>query len=393
MPVNPMHAHRKSLRLIPLALALALTACTSDELMLQNKVDYRSESDNLNKNPLEVPPDLSAPSATSTYGLNSRAQASAREIAARTPNTSGAQAVTPEVGGAYLERAGGQRWLVVKKPPEKVWNELREFWLGQGFLLTVDNPTSGVMETDWQENHANLPPDIMTSILNKVVARFVTTGEKDSFRTRIEPGREKGTTEIYISHRGMVEVLRDGSAELKFGGADAGDYSTMWTPRPNDPGLEAEMLALALQQLGYDKSDAKAIVNPAAPVVERARLDNAKGSKVLVVDDSFDRAWRRVGLAVERTGFVIYDRDRSQGNYLIRQAEIDIGKEQSSSWADSLAFWRSKDSKEKAKMPEYLLKVAAAGNGTQVSLAPQAGTAANADLEQKLLNALYLQLK
>ncbi|WP_051278962.1 outer membrane protein assembly factor BamC [Chitinilyticum aquatile] len=386
-----MRSHSKTLKLVPLAALLALTACSSDQMMLQSKVDYRSGSDSVNKNPLEVPPDLTSPAASSNYTL-SRSQNSAKDFA-KAAQASGPQKVMPDTPKAKLERAGAQRWLVVNKAPDKVWNDLREFWLAQGFLLTIDNPTIGAMETDWLENRANLPPDMVTKLLSKVAGRFLSTGEMDSYRTRIEPGREPGTTEIYLSHRGMVEVFRDGSTELKLGdsGTVQGETSTIWTPRPSDPVLEAQMLAMMLQQLGYDKDAAQVVVTQSKPQAEQAKV-NSDG-KTLYLADSFDRAWRRVGLAVERSGFVVYDRDRSQGSYLIRQAEIDIGKEESSSWTDSLAFWRSKKSTEKAKLPEYTLKLVQEGNGTRISLTPQEGTAPNAALEQKLLAALQAQLK
>lgn len=385
-----MRSHSKTLKLLPLAALLALAACSSEQMMLQTKVDYRSGSDSVNKNPLEVPPDLSSPAANSTYAIN-RGQSSAKDFAKT--QASGPQKVMPAAPNAKLERAGEQRWLVVNKAPDKIWNELREFWLAQGFLLTIDNPTIGVMETDWLENRASLPPDMVTKLLSKVAGRFLSTGEMDSYRTRIEPGREPGTTEIFLTHRGMVEVFRDGSTELKKGdsGTVQGDTATIWTPRPVDHQLEAQMLAMMLQQLGHDKETAQAVVTPAAPQVEKAKADS--DGKTLYLADTFDRAWRRVGLAVERSGFVVYDRDRSQGSYLIRQAELDIGKEEDTSWTSSLAFWRSKKTAEKAKLPEYTLKLVQEGTGTRVSLTPQPGTTANPALEQKLLTTLQAQLK
>jgi hypothetical protein len=36
------------------------------------------------------------------------------------------------------------------------------------------------------------------------------------------------------------------------------------------------------------------------------------------VDEGFDRAWRRVGLALDRAGFTVEDRDRTQGIYFVR---------------------------------------------------------------------------
>ncbi|MBE9608674.1 outer membrane protein assembly factor BamC [Chitinilyticum piscinae] len=390
-----MRSPSKALKLLPVAAAIALTACSSDQLMLQSKVDYRSGSDNINKNPLEVPPDLTTPAGNANYTL-SRSQTSAKDYV-RTSQASGPQQVMPDAPKAKLERAGAQRWLVVNKSPDKVWADLREFWIGQGFLLATDNPTLGVMETDWLENRANLPPDFLTKLLNKVAGRFLSTGEMDSYRTRVEPGREPGTTEVYITHHGLVEVFRDGSTEMK-GGGDSnvqGETSTIWTPRPADPDLEAQMLALALQQLGYDKDAAqKVVVNGDAAAKAREPQARVDSNGTLLLADTFDRAWRRVGLAVERSGFVVYDRNRAEGSYLIRQAELDIGKEkESSNWMSSLAFWKSTKQDTKTPPPEYTMTLTQEGSGTRVKLKPNAGTPANPALEQKLLTALQMQLK
>jgi outer membrane protein assembly factor BamC len=38
------------------------------------------------------------------------------------------------------------------------------------------------------------------------------------------------------------------------------------------------------------------------------------------IKDGFDRAWRRVGVAIDRTGFTVEDRDRAQGVFFVRYA-------------------------------------------------------------------------
>ncbi len=51
----------------------------------------------------------------------------------------------------------------------------------------------------------------------------------------------------------------------------------------------------------------------------------ATACRQLVVDDPFDRAWRRVGLALDRSGFTVVDRDRSTGIYFVRFSDPDAG--------------------------------------------------------------------
>ncbi|MDR3413668.1 MAG: outer membrane protein assembly factor BamC [Formivibrio sp.] len=375
----------KALRLVPIALALLVAGCTTDELLLQRRVDYRSGSDNLSKNPLEVPPDLTSPSNNPAFNMPNRAVLA-------TASSPVASQVLPDNAKAKLVSAGGQRWLVVHGKPEKLWGEIREFWIANGFILTVDNAASGIMETDWLENRAKLPQDTLTRMLNKISSRFASTGELDKFRTRLERGSEPDTTEIFISHQGMTEAYRnDGSTQTRNQDAVA---DTIWVPRPNDPELEAEMDALLLQHFGMDQQTAQGITK--APVEELTKADLVtlpSGGKAINIVDSYDRAWRRTGLALERIGFVISDRDRTQGTYYVRRAETDIGKEENTSFMSKLAFWRKSEAQKKveAQQQEYIVQLKQQTNQTVLTLQPKGK--ADAALEQQLMDGLLKQLK
>lgn len=372
-------------RLLFVLLTAALAACSSDGTLLQSKVDYRSGSDNLSKNNLEVPPDLTAPASSNVYVLPGKAApavpvAKAQDTAAETTTTA---APTQK---ARLVEAGGQRWLVVQGEPSRIWPEIREFWLDNGFLLTTDNPSIGIMETDWQENRAKLPQDWVTRMLSKVANSVLSTGEIDKFRTRIEAGSAPGTTEIYISHRGKEEVYADGSKELGNGNDVIG--KTVWTNRPSDPELEAEMLALMLQRLGMTPEQAQAVIKPSKEQAMKARLVNDG----LVIDDTFDRAWRRVGLALDREGYVVYDRNRSEGVYYVRRAETDIAAEENSSFWSKFSFGKDDDAK-KRQLPEYEIRLAPQVSGTRLTVAGKDGATIDAESRNKLLSALQSQLR
>src|SRR5213075_1846753 len=103
---------------------------------------------------------------------------------------------------------------------------------------------------------------------------------------------------------------------------------TMWQPRPADPELEAEFLRRLMVKLGVPaaQSAAAAAVTPDKP---GSRVSTVNNQPVLVIDDAFDRAWRRVGLALDRTGFTVEDRDRAQGLYFVRYVDPALaGREQ-----------------------------------------------------------------
>ncbi|MCX8017563.1 MAG: outer membrane protein assembly factor BamC, partial [Rhodocyclaceae bacterium] len=198
-------------RIAIFGVALLVAACSSLDGLLpeSKKIEYKSAG----KLPsLEVPPDLTQPTRDERYAVPDIAPKSvatyseyAGERRAGTA-TSTAPAVLPSVDKMRIERAGTQRWLIASGTPEALWPQIKEFWQELGFIINVEIPEAGVMETDWAENRAKLPHDIIRSTLGKVFDSLYSTAERDKFRTRIEKGAEPGTVEIYISHRGMYEV-------------------------------------------------------------------------------------------------------------------------------------------------------------------------------------------
>lgn len=364
----------KAFQIAPIALAVLLVGCSSDDLILQRRVDYQASASNIKKAPLDIPPDLSAPTSNMVYTLPT--------IATLAEN-GGVISITPQ--DAQMVRAGTQRWLVVKADPDKIWSKARDFLLSQGFILNKEDKAIGIMETDWLENRAKLPKDPLSTILSKVSTRFASTGELDRYRIRIERGTDPATVEIYLSHLGLVEAYRDnGSTELRFG---SDNTDTIWTSRPSEPLLEAEMLGMLLQYIGLEEKAAKEIVNKQV----EANLGANLSGNVLKLNDSFERAWRRTGLAIERTGFVIVDRDRDQGVYYVRRAQTDLEQKEEGGFFSSLAFWRSDEDKKKAQPLEYQVQLKRDGNNTNITL--QAKDKVDAEIENTLLEGLYNQLK
>ncbi len=293
------------------ALAAVLGACAiGDTIDEASRIEYKSAT----KGPsLDVPPDLTKPAADNRFAVPERSKRTASTYesarAAERAAPVASAAVLPKVPGAHLERDGSQRWLVVELPPEKVWAVLRDFWQENGFVIKSASPETGIMETDWAENRAKLPLDFIRSTIGRALDTLYSTGERDKFRTRLEPAN--GKTEVFISHRGMVEVYTSSAQE-----------NTAWQPRPSDPELEAEFLRRLM--LKFAPSGAAATTTAAAGASDRARLASSGGAQVLEVLEGFDRAWRRVGLALDRGGFTVEDRDRAQGLYFVRYIDPEV---------------------------------------------------------------------
>lgn len=307
-------------RLVPLALALAVAGCSSgDGLLAGDKVDYRAATQK--SKPLDIPPDLTQLSRENRYatqgGVVSAAAAPGAAPATSAPGTPGVAVVSS--GNVKVERDGDQRWLVVGLPPEQVWPVVKAFWAERGFALTSESPEAGTMETDWAENRAKLPQDMIRGAIGRFFSNLYDSGERDRYRTRIE--RTPNGSEIFITHRGLEEVYTNDSKE-----------ATVWRPRAADPALEAEMLARLMARLGTPEPAARTAVAEAPDTPGRAR-PVAGATAALEVDEPFDRAWRRVGLALDRGGFTVEDRDRAAGLYFVRYIDPkNFGKEAPGFW-------------------------------------------------------------
>jgi outer membrane protein assembly factor BamC len=311
--LKTISTQRTSLGLAVAALltSLVLSGCSSvGDTLSGGKVDYKSAS--ATKGPsLDVPPDLSQLTRDSRYVVPGMA-VSANTFQVAQPNTATPTAAST-IGDVRIERAGNQRWLVVNRPADKLWDPVREFWKESGFQLPIEQAELGILETDFAENRAKLPQDFIRNTIGKVFDGLYSTGERDKFRTRLER-TANGGTDIFISHRGMVEVVSSASGT-------GGSGSTIWQPRPADPELEAEFLRRLMVKLGVSQEQSKVLL---ASGVQRqtSRITAANGVPVLQVDEGFERAWRRVGLALDRTGFTVEDRDRTQGLYFVRYVAL-----------------------------------------------------------------------
>jgi outer membrane protein assembly factor BamC len=380
---------RASARLVvAVAVPALLAGCSMfGEMFESKKVDYKSAG----KLPtLEVPPDLTRPGRDERYampdvnpsGSATFSQYNAERQGVRSSTTS---AVLPTAENMRVVRDGNHRYLFVAETPDKVWPLVREFWQENGFLLTVDMPDAGVMETDWAENRAKLPQDAIRNALGKLLDQVYSTGERDKFRTRLERTADGKGTEIFISHRGMVEQLTGRSGQYD---------SSMWQPRPPDPELEAEFLSRLMVKLGAEDQRSRAQLAARGSREERAKLVTAAGgASTLDVNEPFDRAWRRVGLALDRVGFTVEDRDRSKGIYYVRYVDPtkDGGTASGGGFLSKLAFWRS--TSEPAKAEQYRVLVQQGGEASRVQVLSKDGTPDSGGTSKRILSLLYDQLK
>ena len=338
-----------------------------------------------------MPPDLSQLSrdarfqpqagsiSASSYGQAASAVATATPVVA--PSS---------IGDIRIEREGVQRWLYVPMPPDQLWPQLQAFWEERGFIIAFTSPETGVMETDWAENRAKIPEGPLRSLLGRVFDGFYSTGERDKFRVRVERSA-RGGSEVYITHRGMQEVYTNVLQD-----------QTKWQPRESDPQLEAEFLSRLMVKLGAPRQDAATVaakphplrrpqpLRPGSNAAPRARIVDGSNGAALQVDEGFDRAWRRVGAALDRSGFTVEDRDRTGGLFYVRYVDpADAGKEEP-------GFWRRLFGSKDGPSGPARYRVALKRDGdtrTTVSVQNAQGAPESGDAGQRIVSLLAEDLK
>ena len=374
-------------------LVVTLTACSSmgvDEVLSDKAVEYKRETQ-AERN-LEIPPDLtsgrindkmSVPdnfggvSSYSEYVTDRRlrgADGSTRTVAGGS--------VLPDIQDFEIRRDGEDRWLWVNAPVEQVWQRVSDFWLDSGILLAEQDPTVGTMRTSWLENRARIREGFITNTIRRAFDALYETGTRDQYRVRLERA-PNDTTELFLTHFGMEEKV--------IASAEGQVANTVWEPSPRDPQLEAEMLRRIMVFLGAADERARAQLaarRQAEPA--RSELINTQRGVELRIDENFSTAWRRIGLALDRVGFAVEDRDRSAGIYYVRYNDPSR-QDADGGWLSNLAFWSDDDDVDKVN--RYQVRVASAPGLTVVGVASEAGEPDRSPTAVRILTLLQEQVR
>jgi outer membrane protein assembly factor BamC len=378
MKRSALSLHATRMAALTLALVTLAGCDTLNDWFASDRVNYKSTS---SAPPLAVPSDLTSAQIDPRYaapptdkafgGAPQRAVTPAGNTTEGVPNAQ-------DPFGMHIERDGDHRWLVVDgRSPDQLWPQLQDFWRDNGFSLKTDTPATGIMSTDWAENRANIPDDWFRRTIGKVIDFAYSSGTRDSFRTLVSRD-QNGATDISITHSAMEEVL---TGQDKTG--------SRWVERPRDPALEAEFLAKLMQKFGLTDAQSKQLLTDARPATAPAQLDTSNGAATLDLQESFDRAWLRVGLALDRTNFTVDNRDRAKGIYYVRYA--DSMQELKRDGLFGKLFYSNSAAKKQGQ--EFMVNVRPRGDtATQVAVVDSNGQVDTSSEAQRIVSLLHAQL-
>ncbi|MCP5141896.1 MAG: outer membrane protein assembly factor BamC [Chromatiales bacterium] len=352
-----------------------------DGIIRDRQLDYKQAT---SAPPLEIPPDLSSANVSDTMVIpaeNASVGGSATYsdyVGNRAqPGTVSRAAVLPKQDDIEVKRDGDKRWLVVSGTPEEVWPKMRDFWVENGWLIKTENPAIGVLETDWAENRADISQGIVRNFLKGVLDSLYSAATRDKYRVRLEAGEQAGTTELFLTHRGIEEVSQG--------------EQFVWQERAADPELEAAMLRRMMMYFGVEEERADTQLATAKARAPRATLTRGTDeTPSLLVDERIGRAWQLTGLALDRVGFTVEDRDRDRGIYYVVYDDPLAGIDSKKGFFSKLKFWGSD---EKPRETEYRIKLTGEGAKTRVNVLDKSDALDKSDTGSRILALLYEQLK
>ena len=367
---------------ILLTAALLLAGCSwLDTVAPDRRPDYKTAKP---VDVLEVPPDLASSTLDDSLVVPEIAPAPTATLSdyrsERQPGTvPPASGVMPMPEDIRMARDGNQRWLVVPGEAGAVWTRVREFWLQAGFTLSVEDPRVGIIETGWAENRADIPEDPIRRTLGRILDGLYSAGTRDKFRVRLERGEQPGSMDIFLTHRGMEEVVTGSPADIQ---------GTLWQARANDPELEVEMLRRLMLHLGVEEQRAGSMVAVTDEAPVRAQLVKQDDRSTLTLFEDFASAWRRTGVALDRTGFAVEDRDQAEGIYFVRYIDPDRDSERRG-FLSRLGLGRGGADPQ----TQYQIKLTAQGDRTEIDIRSESGDADASRTAERILTLLHEQLQ
>jgi outer membrane protein assembly factor BamC len=354
---------------------MLLAACSTADKSSGKSIDYKKSQ---TTEALEVPPDLTSSTINDAPEMLDKAGTSFTEFSDTNPAI-GVANVLPDQENMRVERDGDQQWLIIQGEPQQLWPRVRDFWSKEGILIKTEDPRVGIIVTEWAENRADIPQGPIRNLIGKAIDQVYSAATRDQYRVRLENGPTPGTTELFLTHRGVEEVV-SGSPE---------DSTTTWKSRPPDPELEAEMLKRLVVYLGVEEQRAQAMLGRQSEPKARAQLVTNDSGSLLIIAEDFSRAWRRTGVALDRVGFAVEDRNRSDGIYYVRYSD-PLSSQDQEGLLSSLAFWSSGEDKE-AK--QYQIALVAKGRETHVAINDAEGNQENSKTATRILTLLEEQLR
>lgn len=359
-------------------------ACASD-----GTINAQAEYEQATPRPsseLIVPPGLISPDVNSNY-----------KMLYLSPEQNTYQ--LDKVTNMHIMQGGSERWLVIKnKNVNQVFPTMIAYLKQQGVHIKYQNQSIGLIQTDWFDKNNVAKTSTVHQFFEWIGLSHGMNALPSLYTFRVNLWQNKNDTQIFVTDYQMnvvpTDVIPASKQDIK---TESGVASKTWMSVPPNPQLELDFLMqfMAFVKLGPDeiKPNTITLENVATlPSTEpKVARDKLNGS-TLILNDSFDRAWWRTGLALERVGLGVADKNRSLGEFYVYPLQDDVDNPDPSTFSR----WFG-DDKTNVQLPKakYKIKLVSTGTQTTLTVEPYTGTM-DADFvksQQKYLTDLTTQLK
>jgi outer membrane protein assembly factor BamC len=341
-----------------------LVGCTSlDEIPIIDKVTQPDYVSSKKSKKLEIPPELDELSSSDSFTVNGEPTSFKQYLNKDEKNKEKNLINLDEK--IKVVKSGNMRWLVIPARQKEVWPVVEKFWEDMGFEI-YSSKRAGIIETRWIAESDIKKDDDGLSRFDAWLEALANTTSRRKFRTRIEDGVEEGKTEIYLSQRSSSKGIGDHYNRKskhyentinpdtvyqiqEYKSEDEADEAEMKSNyKDDDLEIQYELLRRLMVRLGSSDLSAKDSLDNAVEI-KQADLVQEDGYKSLLLKDNYGRAWRRLSLAIDMVGFLVEDKNRSNGVFYIKYSNIEIDDQapkKKKGMLSKLAFWADDDEPE-----------------------------------------------
>lgn len=348
--------------ILPLLCLVILAACDYlpklDEVIPDRRTEYK-KSETLPD--LEVPPDLTVAADTDPLAIPKEESTTLSEFERQKNRRQGG---VPTAGAL-----SGDQWLSVQGGTAEIWPELKEFWTAKGYMLDLDDPELGVLETDWLES-----------------GQDGITRSRTKFRIFAEAGSAAGSTVLFVSSQRQEKLAAENEKSDWVDMASNGEFEKQIIGELNlhfygskPPAGTSSLAAVPDSAASGARSTATA-----AAKKSRAEMLSLDENKVyLSLSEDFGRAWSLTENAILDAGLFIENKDREKGLYYVLYTSES--REKKKGLLSRLKFWGGEE--EKA----YQISLTGVGDKTELVVLNEKGEWAEQEEASIILSLLREQ--
>jgi len=329
---------------------------------------------------LEVPPDLTASYQNNDFVLPSNFSSDVDDS-----NPQEGVPVLLKVESLQLEGHAGFNWLSADDSVDDIFQAVKNFWSSEGFLLEIEEPAIGVLQTAWvykEEGKSNDDGNFLMRLLSS--DDFSAT--QNQFRTRIERDTETGKNRIYIAHRGTAynHILQTRKNE--------NEKQNDWELTPPNSEFEVEMLSRLMIYLGMQQAELDQQLDRIKlfTTLTSIHIDYAQNETYLLVKDIHSKTFYRTLHQLDRMGMEVVSSNIDAGIKI--QGLIRVKTNAEEEITDSGFFSFGSETKV-VKKEVILVLTEESDNITRISMITQSGEIENSDVGVDLLTLLKQFLK